>query len=393
MTGTRADYGLLRPTLLRLRDDPRFELQLIVCAMHLDPKFGNTVAEIEADGLPIIARLQLPAGEDRSEYAGQIGRGVTEFAAMLSGLAPDFLLLLGDRHEILSAALAAATLQIPIAHVHGGELSEGSLDDAMRHCIVKLSHFHFVAAREYAERVCQLGEQPSRVFNVGAAGIESIKSLDLLDRAELSSQLGVDLTEPVATVTFHPESLDDRSAERHAAQLVDALEHAFGDAGTVVVTLPNDDLGNRPVRDALRALAERSERVHAFDSLGQLRYLSLLATADVVIGNSSSGLIETPSFKLPTVNIGERQAGRIRSANVIDAPIEGDAIVAAIEQALEPEFRERLADSVSPYGDGNVSARVLDLLASIPLDRSVIIKRFVDLPGEWRNDLRLGSDQ
>ena len=389
VTGTRADYGLLRPTIAALHEDERFELQLVVTAMHLDPQFGMTVAEVEADPWPIAARIPIEAGED---LGGRVAAGAAGFGAALARLEPDFLVLLGDRHEMFSAALAAAGLRIPMLHVHGGELSEGSLDDVIRHCITKLAHLHLVAAREYGERICQLGEEPWRVHVVGAAGLESIRSLDLLDRDALASELGgLELGSPLVALTLHPESLDPETSRSLAAEVVAGVEEALAPEATVVVTLPNDDAGSAPVRDVLLAFADRDPRVHAFASLGQLRYLSLLRNADAAVGNSSSALLEAPAFELPAVNVGNRQRGRIRAANVIDCQSERRAVAGALTEALDPSFRTSLRAMANPYGDGRVSERVVRLLASAPSPDELRDKRFFDLPGDWRDRLEFGS--
>jgi UDP-hydrolysing UDP-N-acetyl-D-glucosamine 2-epimerase len=385
VTGTRADYGLLRPTIARLHEDRRFELQLVVTAMHLDPRYGDTVREIE---FPIAA--QLPAGPDDS-FNARMSTVIAAFGGALADLRPDVLLVLGDRWEILAAALAATGLAIPIAHIHGGELSEGSLDDAMRHSITKLSHLHFAAARPYAERVVQLGEDPSRVYVAGAAALESIATLPLLDREALAAQLGIELESPLASLTFHPASLAAAGAGDDARELALAIEDVF-ESGTVVVSLPNDDPGSHAVRAELQALAGRRPNVAVFESLGQLRYLSLLRNADVVVGNSSSGVLEAPSFGVPVVNVGDRQRGRLMAANVVHAEPRRAEVAAALRAALDPAFRRSVAELDNPYGEGRTSQIVVDALAAAPL-AELRDKRFHDLPdGPWRERLRLAGE-
>jgi UDP-hydrolysing UDP-N-acetyl-D-glucosamine 2-epimerase len=291
------------------------------------------------------------------------------------------VLILGDRHEALSCALAATSLELPIAHLHGGELSEGSLDDAMRHCITKLAHLHFPATKAYGERIVQLGEDPSRVNVVGAAGLEAIRALNPLSRDELALSLGLELRTPLVAVTFHPASLRAADARAESEELAAALEEVDG---SVIVTLPNDDPGGLAVREAMLALEARCSHVRTYAALGQRRYLSLLAHADAVVGNSSSAIIEAPSFKLPVVDVGDRQRGRTRAPNIRNVPPERAAIAAAIAAALDPAFRESLTDMESPYGDGRVSERVLAVLAEAPLGE-LRAKRFFDLPdGPWR---------
>lgn len=395
ISGSRADYGLLRPTIAAIHDDPRFELALLVSAMHLQKEHGMTVREIEADGYPITARV--PAGEPirrPGDFARNLGSATIAFTDALAACRPGLLLVLGDRFEVLAAALAATGLSIPIAHLHGGELSEGSLDDAMRHGVTKLAHLHFVATRQYAERACQLGEEPWRVHVVGAAGLESIVGLDLLDHGALAGALSLDRLEPpLLAFTLHPASLEpDRSGEeaRAVASAVDDVLHGHG---TVVLTLPNDDPGSAEVRRQLLAWAASSDRVHAFPSLGQLRYLSLLRHADAVVGNSSSAVIEAPAFKLPVVNVGDRQRGRIHPANVLSAPPERAAVANTLRQALDPAFRASLADMENPYGDGQVSRRILEVLAAAPSGERLRRKHFFDLPdSRWRSELAFVED-
>ena len=378
VTGTRADYGLLRPTIAALLDDPRFEPLLLVTAMHLSERFGSTEQEIE---FPVAARFPAGAEDDApGSLARRIALATGGFAEAFAELEPDVLVLLGDRYEMLAAAIAALGFAVPVAHIHGGELSEGSADDAMRHSISKLAHLHFVATRAYGERICQLGEQPGSVHVVGAAALESIRGLALLDARALGEQLGIEIVRPLVAFTFHPPSLRPGDALAQAQAVMAGVDDVA--PGTIVVTLPNDDPGNAPVRDALRSW----NGVHAFDSLGQLRYLSLLKAADAMVGNSSSGLIESPAFELPVVNVGERQRGRIAGANVIHCG-PGD-VAAALRQALDPAFRERLRGMENPYGGGDMSQRVLTALAAMPAD--IRDKRFFDLPdGPWRDGLEL----
>ena len=394
VTGSRADYGLLRPTLKRLADDPRLELALVACAMHLSADFGNTLDEIEADGFELAGRVPTEADDDAPGALGRrLAAATSGFTETFTDLEPDIVLLLGDRYEMLGAALAATGLQLVIGHIHGGELSEGSLDDAMRHSITKLAHIHFVAAREYAERVCQLGEQPSGVHVVGAAGLEAIRALEPLSPAELAASLEVDdLRPPLVVATLHPASIEPERAAADADEVSAALHELAGGGATVVVTLPNDDPGNRAVRDAMLKLAASNPRVSAHTSLGQRRYLSLLSHADLVVGNSSSGLIEAPGLGVPVVNVGDRQRGRLRSELVIDCAPARNAVLEAVRQGLDPAFRARARGAPNPYGDGDVSRRVVETLATVQLGPDIRRKRFADLPdAPWRAGLELGE--
>lgn len=390
VTGTRADYGLLRPSIAALDADPRFELLLVVCAMHLSPRFGATISSIEDDGFPIAARVETdPEDEADGALGRRIAKATTGFTSSWTTLQPDIVVVLGDRYEMLAAALAASACAIPVAHIHGGELSEGSLDDAMRHCITKLSHLHLVATRSYGERVCQLGEQPERVHVVGAAAIDAIGDLDLLDEAALADDLGP-LERPLAVVTLHPASLDAGAARHDAEAVVAGIDAALGPAGTVIVTLPNDDPGNAETREVLLQWAAARPGVTTHDSLGHLRYLSLLSCADVVIGNSSSALIEAPEFRLPAVNIGDRQRGRVMGANVLSVPADARAVADAVSTAVSPPFRTSLDALVNPYRIGSVSQRLLEILSSVDDADRLRDKAFFDVPDEpWRAGLEL----
>ena len=392
VTGSRADYGLLRPTLAALHADPRFELSLLVCAMHLSARFGGTAEEVERDGFPIAARIDTaPEDDEPGAHGRRLALALDGFTRAMCQSRPDVLLLLGDRYEMLAAALAASGLGITIAHMHGGELSEGSLDDAMRHSITKLAHLHLVAARVYGERVCQLGERPESVRVVGAAGIEAIRTLAALERGELAAELGLsELGAPLIVVTLHPESQHPEAAGAQAREVAAALEALAGEGATLVVTLPNDDPGNAASREELLALCERAPRAHAFDSLGQHRYLSLLSHADLMVGNSSSGLLEAPAFGLPVVNVGDRQRGRLESEGVLSCPIERGSILAAARRALEPGFRAALSGKPGPLGSGRVSEAVVSALDELSADGPPPDKRFLDLPdGPWREGLGL----
>lgn len=391
VTGSRADYGLLSPTLCALRDDARFDMCLLATAMHLDPEYGETLAQIEADGHAITALVAAGARVHRREdFARNLGCATVAFSETLAACAPDLLLVLGDRFESLAAALAATGQGIPIAHMHGGELSEGSLDDSLRHCVTKLSHLHFVATRSHAERVCQLGEDPSRIHVVGAAGPESIRALALLDRAQLADALELgDLPTPLLALTLHPASLDPERAGIHAAALTSAVDEVLQGEGCVIVTLPNDDPGSTSVREHLLAWARARENVHTYATLGQRRYLSLLGNADAVLGNSSSAIIEAPSLRVPVVNVGERQRGRLTAENVLSCEATLPAIVAALRRALDPAFRGSLGDLENPYDQGDVSARVVEILSAAAL-ADLLHKRFFDLPdAPWRVHLSL----
>jgi UDP-N-acetylglucosamine 2-epimerase (non-hydrolysing)/GDP/UDP-N,N'-diacetylbacillosamine 2-epimerase (hydrolysing) len=379
VTGSRAEYGLLRWLMHDIRDDPRLDLQVVATGMHLAPEFGSTYQEIEDDGYSIDACVDMQlAGDSPVAITKSLGVGVIGFADTLERLRPDLMVILGDRFEILAAAQAAMLARIPMAHIHGGELTEGLVDDAIRHSLTKMSQLHFVAAEEYRKRVIQLGEEPNRVWNVGATGLDSIRRIRLLDRQQLSDALHFDLTTPYFIVTYHPVTLDDAQTSAEVAALFSALG-TFPNC-KIVITGVNADVGHDVVSTASVAFAEVNPgRVLIRASLGQERYLSAMSHADAVIGNSSSAIIEAPALKVPSVNIGNRQRGRIRSASVIDADGSKRSIVDAIEKARSSEFCALARASESLFGNGYASEKIVRMLAEYPLD-GILMKRFWDLP-------------
>ncbi len=376
VTGSRAEYGLLYWLMKEIAADPELQLQIIATGMHLSPEFGLTYQQIETDGFTIEARVEMLLSSDSVVgIAKSIGLGVIGFADALDRLRPDILVVLGDRFEILAAAQAAMVARIPIAHIHGGESTEGSFDEGIRHAITKMAQWHFVAAEPYRKRVIQMGEAPERVFNLGAPGLDHLANLRWLDRAELEAALGVALQAPLFVVTYHPVTLNSESPLAAMEQLLAALDE-FSTA-TLIFTYPNADTGGRALIDCIERWAgQHADRARAFDSLGQQRYMSLLREADVVIGNSSSGLTEAPALKKATVNLGDRQKGRLKATSVIDAAEKHADILAAIKKALSKEFRATLAETVSLYGAGNVSERIKGILKSTP---PTVHKRFFDV--------------
>ena len=387
MTGTRAEYGLLYWLMRELAADDRVDFQLVVSAMHLAPEFGETIKEIRADGFKIDAETPcLAGGDDNAALGKSMGQAVIGFVDAFDQLSPDLLILLGDRFECLAAASAATALRIPIGHLHGGETSEGAMDEAFRHAITKMSHLHFVAAPEYARRVVQLGEQPERVFNVGALGLENFLRLEIPDRAILSRNLGLDLaTAPYFLLTYHPATLVRRDPVQALEQVLSALS-AFPDF-KIVATKANADPGGRAINGRLATFArENPGRVHLADSLGQARYLGVLRGAAAVIGNSSSGIIEAPAVDVPIINIGSRQNGRLKAKSVLDCDEQRDAITAAIARALRPEFRTGLPPP--PYGRPRpVAERIAAVLRETNLS-GLLVKKFYDLPVEDFSDGR-----
>lgn len=378
VTGTRAEYGLLYWLMREIEADPTLELQLIVTGMHLSPEFGLTYKTIEADGFFINEKVEMLLSSDSPVgIAKSIGLGVIGFADALNRLRPDILLLLGDRYEIFAAAQAALVAQIPIAHLHGGETTEGAIDEAMRHSITKMAHFHFVANDIYAKRVMQLGEEPSRVFNFGAVGLDNIKRLKLLNRTEFETAIDFQLREINFLVTYHPVTLSKIDSGQAMTELLTALDR-YPQAG-IIFTKPNSDTDGRKIIQMIDHYAAKAPaRCRVFTSLGQMRYLSAISHVDVVIGNSSSGLIEVPAFHKPTVNIGDRQKGRLKATSIIDCPEETQAIIYAIERALSQDFQKTLLSMESPYEQGDTSSRIVQKLKSLTTE-DVLMKRFYDI--------------
>lgn len=378
ITGTRAEYGLLRWLMQDITADPLLELQLVATGMHLSPEFGETYREIEADGFRIDRKVEMLLSADTPVAIGKsIGLGVIGFADVFRDLQPNLLVVLGDRFEALAAVSAALVSRVPVAHLHGGELTEGAVDDAIRHAITKMSHLHFVAAEAYRRRVIQLGEAPGRVHCVGGLGVDAIKRIDLLDRAELEARLGFTFKARNLLVTFHPETLSTGPATTQLAELLAALD-GLEDTG-LILTYPNADAGGRKLIEMLEMFASRHPNARAFSSLGQQGYLSCMAVCDGVVGNSSSGLLEAPSFHKGTINIGDRQRGRLLAGSVINCPAERDVLTATIGRLYSAEFQASLAEVVNPYGDGGASRRILEVIRKENLD-DLLAKGFHDLP-------------
>jgi len=376
VTGTRADYGCLRWVMDGIRKTPGLELQLIATGMHLSPEFGLTYREIEQDGFVIDSKIEILLSSDTpAALAKSMGLGLIGFGETLQRLRPDLLLVLGDRFEIFSAAAAATVARIPIAHAHGGETTEGAFDEAMRHSITKMSHLHFVAAEEYRQRVIQLGEDPGRVFLVGGLGVDKIKKLNLLGREALETALGFKLGDKNLLITFHPATLENSPSGQQMQELLCALETT--EDTHLIFTMPNADTGGRAVIAMIEKFVANRPNARAYSSLGDLRYLSCIRHVDGVVGNSSSGLTEVPSFGKGTVNIGDRQRGRLKAASVIDCKPDREAIGAALRQLYSPAFRGTLAAVRNPYGDGGASEKIVRLLKDQPLEY-ILKKSFHD---------------
>lgn len=371
-TGTRAEYGLLYWLLKDIKADPDFELQILASAMHLSPEFGLTYKQIEEDGFEITEKVEMLLSSNTSVgTAKSIGLGVIGFVDALDRMQPNLIIILGDRFEALAVAQAAMILRIPIVHIHGGEITEGAYDDAIRHAITKLSLLHFTSTEEHKNRVIQLGEHPSRVFDVGAVGLDHLQRSKLMSLQELSSSLNFKLDKPYLLVTYHPVTLASEPARESFNNLLKALDEY--EEFQVILTYPNADDGGREIIPLLEEYARNdSKRVLAIPSLGQLRYLSAVKYASAVVGNSSSGIIEVPSFKIPTVNIGERQRGRLAANSVFDCNTTVDGISVALKEALDTD----LSQVINPYGKGNASESILEEIKSADLNS---IKVFYDL--------------
>ena len=380
MTGTRAEYGLLKPLMQEINKDNDLELYLIVSGMHLSPEFGMTYKEIEEDGFQINAKVEMllssdsPAGISKS-----IGLGVIGFADEFQRAELDMLILLGDRYEALSAAICAMVMRIPIAHLHGGELTEGAIDEGMRHSITKMSYLHFTSTEQYRNRVIQLGENPERVFSVGALGVENIKKINLMTKEELERSIHFEIDENTVIVTYHPVTLENNTVEEQFLNLLEVLDR--NPKIRMIFTKANADTNGRIVNELIdKYAAQNSERACAFMSLGQKRYLSALKYCRIVIGNSSSGIIEAPSFGKPIINIGDRQKGRICADSVINCGYTQQEIQQAMETALTEEFENKARNCRNPYEKENTAANIISVIKDYLLNNKINLKkRFYDL--------------
>ena len=379
VTGSRAEYGLLRWVMEGFKNSDVCTLQTVVTGMHLSPEFGSTWREIEADSFSIDWKVEMLLGSDSaSAVTKSMGIAMIGFADAFSHLKPDLLVILGDRFEMLAAASAALIAGIPIAHLHGGELTEGAYDDAIRHSLTKMSHLHFTAASEYRDRVIQLGEDPARVWDVGGFGLDSITNVKLLSRVEVEDNLKISLSDKSLLVTFHPETRPDAVPEKQLEELL----HALGQSSAVVVfTMPNADNKNRMLRTMIEEFVQQhSGRAVVHASLGQQLYLSTLAEVDAVVGNSSSGLIEAPAFGKGTVNIGKRQDGRLRAKSVVDCEARRSDIAEAIDKVLDPRFQIEITSQQNPYGTGGASVKTVSIIENWFRDKVSMSKKFYDLP-------------
>jgi len=360
VTGTRAEYGLLYWLMKMIQDESEFELKIIVTGMHLSPEFGLTYKEILKDGFCIDKKVEmLLSGDTPADISKSTGLGLIGFANAYDDLNPDMIILLGDRFEILAASIAATFARIPIAHIHGGETTEGAFDESIRHSITKMSWWHFVATSEYENRVIQLGENPKRVFNVGGLGVDAIKRNKLLSKKELTKATGINFFEKNLLITYHPVTLENNTSNKHFQNLLDVLnnlENAY-----LIFTMPNADSGGRIIKKMIDDFVLKNPNNSiAFDSMGHLKYLSTLQFVDAVIGNSSSGLMEAPTFKIGTINIGDRQKGRIKAKSIIDCKPNSKSIKKALDKLYSTSYQKGLRSIKNPYGDGDSVNKIIN---------------------------------
>jgi GDP/UDP-N,N'-diacetylbacillosamine 2-epimerase (hydrolysing) len=377
ITGSRAEYGLLRWLMEDIKNDPDFVLQVIATGMHLSPEFGLTYKEIERDGFEIDRKIEVLTSSDTPVgITKSMGLGLVGFAESLSQLKPNLLIVLGDRYEIFSAVAAALIARIPVAHIHGGEITKGVVDDAIRHSITKMAHLHFVASEEYRQRVIQLGEQPHHVFCVGGVGIDSINRLPLMTREEFEDSINFKLGKKNLLITFHPVTLEENTAKEQLSELLAALGSLKNTK--LIFTLPNADTEGRALIQLINGFVSHNHNSCAHISLGQLRYFSCMAHVDGVVGNSSSGLLEAPSFKKGVINIGDRQRGRIQAKSIINCEPNRESIRAAITKLYSSNFQKSLQGVVNPYGSGGASSKILSIVKGISLE-GLIKKQFHDI--------------
>ena len=378
VTGSRAEYGLLYWLMKEIQIAKDLELQIIATGMHISPEFGNTYRQIEQDGFKIDKKVEMLLSSDSEVgITKSMGLGLIGFADAIDNLKPDLIIVLGDRFEIFSAVSAAMIAKIPVAHLHGGEATEGAFDESIRHSITKMSHLHFTATEEYKKRVIQLGEQPERVFNVGAVGVDNIKKLTLLSREEFEKSIDFSLAQRNLLITFHPVTLENATAREQFTNILQAVDKQVDTH--LIFTKANADTNGKVINQMIdEYVTLHPEKAIAFTSLGQLRYLSALQYVEGVVGNSSSGLVEVPSFKICTINIGDRQRGRIKADSVIDCDTSVESIQSSLNKLFSPLFQEQLQQIKNPYGNGGASKKIVEIIRIFSLDR-VLKKRFYNI--------------
>lgn len=377
VTGSRAEYGLLRFLIDMIEKSDELELILIVTGMHLSYEFGLTISDIENDGHLVSDKVEMLLSSDtKSSICKSIGLGLIGFSDKLNFHKPDLLVILGDRYEIFAAAISALISCIPIAHIHGGESTEGAIDESIRHSITKMSNLHFVATKKYAERVIQLGESPQNVFNVGGLGLDNINTMRFLSKNKLQSLLNFEFGSKNLIITFHPVTLEFNSGRNQMKELLDAL-YELEDIN-LIFTMPNSDANGRIIMEMIEEFCKKRNNAKSYKSLGQSKYLSCLKYVDGVVGNSSSGLIEAPSFNKATINIGDRQKGRLKAKSIIDCSPDKISIINAINKIYSKDFQKKLKNLINPYGDGGASESIVKIISEIKLD-GIIKKKFHDI--------------
>lgn len=378
ITGTRAEYGLLKPIISKVENDIDLNLQLIATGMHLSSEFGMTFKQIESDGYNITEKIEILLSSDTNVgISKSMGLAMISFSELYERIKPDIVIVLGDRYEIFAAVSAAYISKIPVVHIHGGETTEGAFDESLRHCITKMSYLHFTSTEAYRNRVIQLGEHPDRVFDVGAIGIENIKNLNLLSKKELEMQLKLNLDNKYVMVIFHPVTLEDSTAKEQFEEIIDALE--MTDLNVILIK-GNSDTGGRVINKMIDEITNKYPKKYtSFTSLNILQYLSLMKHCEALVGNSSSGILEAPSFRIPTINIGDRQKGRIQSKSIINSEPKAENIYTSLKESMSESFKNEISNMVNPYGDGNVSDKIIDKI-KIALNNNIDLKKkFYDL--------------
>ena len=382
ITGSRAEYGLLKPLLDEIKNDPDLSLHLIVTGMHLSPEFGLTFAEIEKEGFKIDNKIEILLSSDTATGTLKaMGLALISLSEVYERLRPDIIVLLGDRFEIFCAAASALVSKIPVAHIHGGEVTEGAFDDAFRHSITKMSHLHFTSTEEYKKRVIQLGESPDRVFNVGAIGLDNIRKMRLLTKKELEKELKFKFGKRNLLVTYHPATLSTLNTRKQFSSLLDTINEL--ENTKIIFTKSNADPGGKIINEMIdKFVFENDQKAVVFTSMGQLKYLSTMQFVDAVVGNSSSGIIEAPSFKIGTINIGDRQKGRIKAKSIIDCEATRESIKEAFKQLYEKDFQMNLINIINPHGDGNAAENIKKILKTCNIT-NIMEKQFYNVNFEF----------
>lgn len=374
LTATRAEYGLLKPIITKLNTIEKFDIRIVATGAHLSPEFGLTYKEIQKDGFKIDEEIEILLSSDTpSSISKSMGLAMISFSDYFSKLNPDLLIVLGDRYETLAVATTAMNQRIPIAHLYGGETTEGAIDESIRHAITKLSYLHFTSTNEYRNRVIQLGEHPDRVYNVGAIGIENILNEKHLSKEELEKELKIDLSKPYVLGTFHPVTLENNTSEKQIESLLEVCKEYKN--LNFLLTKANADAKGRIINQIIDRYAIENDNIATFTSLGMKRYLSALKYCSMVIGNSSSGLIEAPSFGIPTINIGDRQKGRLQASSIINCQPSKDSIKQAIVQAMSKSFVEEAKKTINPYGSGNTSDKIIEVIKEYVFGKKIDLKK------------------